>query len=157
YNFNAPFFYTNAAAGIDNQAVANTPIPIMRCPVAPDRGPYTYTFNFPPFPAITWQAWPADYTPLAGVSGGLGNYIGVTYSGKAGQGVLQQAVGTRLVQITDGLSNTLLLVEIAGRRRQYLNGKDSGVDLNSNFGQGGWADATSSGSSLSGSSQDGTV
>jgi prepilin-type N-terminal cleavage/methylation domain-containing protein len=157
YNFGAPFFYTNAAFGIDNQTVANTPIPIMRCPAAPDRGPYTYTFNFPPFPSFTWQAWPADYTPLAGVSGSLGNYLGVTYTGTAGQGVLQQDVGTRLIQITDGLSNTLLLVEIAGRRRQYLNGKDSGVDLNSNFGQGGWADATSSGSSLSGSSQDGTV
>jgi prepilin-type processing-associated H-X9-DG protein len=148
---------TNAAAGIDNQAVANTAIPVMRCPAAPDRGPYTFTFAFPGFPSFSWQAWPADYTPLAGVNSGLGTFIGVTYTGSQGQGVLQRDVGTSLMAITDGTSNTILITEIAGRRRLYRNGIDTGTDLDSNFGQGGWADATSSGSSLSGSSADGLV
>src|SRR5262245_55216486 len=109
YNFNAPFFFTNAAAGIDNQAVANTAIPVMRCPAAPDRGPYSFTFSFPGFPSFSWQAWPADYTPLAGVNSGLGNFIGVTYTGTQGQGVLQRDVGTSLMAILDGTSNTILI------------------------------------------------
>src|SRR5262245_39260855 len=45
YNFNAPFFYTNLAFGIDNQSVSNTPIAVFRCPSAPVRDPYTFTFN----------------------------------------------------------------------------------------------------------------
>jgi prepilin-type processing-associated H-X9-DG protein len=91
------------------------------------------------------------------VNAGLGSYIGIDYSGTRGQGVLQRDLGTRLVAITDGTSNTILVAEIAGRRRLWENGRDTGTDLSSNFGQGGWADATSSGSSLHGSSADGTV
>src|SRR6516164_773096 len=34
YNFAAPFFYTNAAFGIDNQAVANTQVKTFVCPAA---------------------------------------------------------------------------------------------------------------------------
>src|SRR5262249_21729886 len=46
YNFNAPFFYSNPAFGIDNQSVANTPIKLYNCPSAPTwLGPYTYTFT----------------------------------------------------------------------------------------------------------------
>src|SRR5262245_26967865 len=75
YNFNAPFFYSNPAYGIDNQAVANTPIKLFNCPAAVERPVYTYTFNYPGYPAITWQAAPADYSPLAGVSPYLAAYI----------------------------------------------------------------------------------
>src|SRR5262245_46848364 len=72
YSFAAPFFFSNAAAGIDNQSVANTPIKVWLCPAAPSRtGPYSYTFNFPGFPAISWQAYPADYSPVASVSPSL--------------------------------------------------------------------------------------
>jgi prepilin-type N-terminal cleavage/methylation domain-containing protein/prepilin-type processing-associated H-X9-DG protein len=157
YNFNAPFFYANAAAGINNQAVANTPVPILRCPAAPDRGPYTYTFNFPPFPVLTWQAWPADYGPVAGLTPTLVTYLGLTYSGTQTQGALQRDVGTAIMAITDGSSNTILVAEFGGRNELYQAGRDTGTTLSSEFGQGGWADATSSGSSLHGSSADGTV
>jgi len=157
YNYTAPFFYTNAAYGIDNQAVANTRIPLMRCPSAPDREAYTYTFSYPGYPSLSWQAWPADYSPVAGVTSSLASYLGVAYSGTSGQGVLQRDIGTPLVTIGDGTSNTILLAEMAGRRDLYRNGLATGTQLNSSFGQGGWADATSSGSSLQGSSQDGLV
>src|SRR6516164_4085443 len=75
YNLNAPFFYTNQAFGIDNQSVANTQIKIFNCPSAPIRsGPYSYTFNYPPYPPISWQAYAADYSPMAGVSSYLAAY-----------------------------------------------------------------------------------
>jgi prepilin-type N-terminal cleavage/methylation domain-containing protein/prepilin-type processing-associated H-X9-DG protein len=159
YNLNAPFFYTNAAFGIDNQSVANTFISTFRCPMAPERDAYTYTFNFPGFPAITWQAWPADYTPLERVDSSLAQFLGLPSSGNTLLGVLQPDQGTKMAAIVDGTSNTILISEIAGKNELYLAGsKDSGMPLSGFFGgEGGWADATSGASALYGSSADGTI
>jgi prepilin-type processing-associated H-X9-DG protein len=157
YNLSAPFFYVNTAFGINNQAVANTPIKIFICPSAPSRsGPYSYTFNFPGFPAISWQAYAADYTPLAGVSQSLASYLGLTTTSL--NGPLQRDVKTPILALTDGTSNTILLAEIAGKNQLFQAGRNTGTTLSGfNGGEGGWADATSSGSSLYGSSADGTV
>jgi prepilin-type N-terminal cleavage/methylation domain-containing protein/prepilin-type processing-associated H-X9-DG protein len=157
YNFGAPFFYSNPAFGIDNQAVANTPIKLYLCPSAPARsGPYSYTFSFPGFPSFSWQAYPADYTPLAGVSQSLAAYLGLTTASL--QGALQQDRGTPILGLTDGTSSTILLAEIAGKNELYQAGHDTGTSLSGFFGgEGGWADATSAGSALYGSSSDGTV
>jgi prepilin-type N-terminal cleavage/methylation domain-containing protein/prepilin-type processing-associated H-X9-DG protein len=157
YNFAAPFFFSNPAFGIDNQSVANTPLALFICPSVPPRsGPYTYTFNFPPFPSFTWQAYPSDYTPLAGVSQFLAGYLGLPTDGLAG--ALQQDKPTPIASLRDGTSNTILLAEIAGKNELYRAGTDTGTPLSGFFGgEGGWADATSSGSSLWGSSADGTV
>jgi prepilin-type N-terminal cleavage/methylation domain-containing protein/prepilin-type processing-associated H-X9-DG protein len=156
YNFAAPFFYTNAAFGIDNQAVANTQVKTFVCPAAPSRQPYTYTFNYPGYPPITWQAAPSDYTPLAGVSPALASYLGMSTGSLAG--ALQRDVPTPILSITDGTSGTILLAEVAGKNMLYQAGRNTGTTLSGFYGgEGGWADATSSGSSLYGSSADGTV
>ncbi len=157
YNFGAPFFYTNAAFGINNQAVANTPIKQYLCPSSPQRtGPYSYTFNYPGYPPTTWQAYAADYSPLAGVSNSLINYLGMTTSSTSG--ALQRDLPTKILALTDGTSNTILVAEIAGKSELFRNGKDVGQQLSGFYGGvGGWADATSSGSALYGSSADGTV
>jgi prepilin-type N-terminal cleavage/methylation domain-containing protein/prepilin-type processing-associated H-X9-DG protein len=157
YNFSAPFFYTNLAFGIDNQSVSNTQVKVFNCPAAPQRrGPYSYTFNFPPFPPFSWQAYPSDYSPLASVNPALAGFLGLTTSSLAGP--LRQDVGTRFEYITDGTSHTILSAEIAGKNELYQAGHDAGMTLSGFFGgEGGWADATSSGSALYGSSYDGTV
>jgi prepilin-type N-terminal cleavage/methylation domain-containing protein/prepilin-type processing-associated H-X9-DG protein len=157
YNFDAPFFYSNPAFGIDNQSVANTRLQLCICPSAPPRdGPYTYTFNFPPFPSFSWQAYASDYTPLAGVSQGLATYLGLPTTGLGG--VLQRDQKMPITWILDGTSNTILLAEIAGKNELWQAGKDTQTTLSGFFGgEGGWADATSAGSSLYGSSQDGKV
>jgi prepilin-type N-terminal cleavage/methylation domain-containing protein/prepilin-type processing-associated H-X9-DG protein len=157
YNFGAPFFYSNPAFGINNQAVANTPIKLYNCPSAPLRtGPYSYTFTFPGFPSFSWQAYAADYSPLAGVSQSLAAYLGLTTTSLGG--ALQQDVGTPILALTDGTSNTILLAEVAGKNELYRAGRDTGTTLSGFFGgEGGWADATSAGSSLMGSTGDGTV
>src|SRR5262245_58128068 len=157
YNFNAPFFFSNPALGIDNQADVNTKVKTFNCPSAPvPPGPYTYTFNFPPFPPFTWQAYPADYTPLAGVSQSLANYLGLTTTSLAG--ALQRDLRTPILMLTDGTSNTILLAEIAGKNDLWQAGRKTGTKLSGfNGGEGGWGDATSAGSSLYGSSGDGTV
>jgi prepilin-type N-terminal cleavage/methylation domain-containing protein/prepilin-type processing-associated H-X9-DG protein len=157
YDFNAPFFYTGN--GINNQAVSNTMIKTFICPSVPTRtGPYSYTFNYPGYPSTSWQAYPSDYTPLAGVSQYLAMYLGLPSTPTLLAGPLQENIPTRILVITDGTSNTILLAEIAGKNELYQAGKDTGTTLSGFYGgEGGWADATSSGSSLWGSSGDGTT
>jgi prepilin-type N-terminal cleavage/methylation domain-containing protein/prepilin-type processing-associated H-X9-DG protein len=156
YNFSAPFFYTNAQFGIDNQAVSNTPIKMFLCPSSPQRtGPYSYTFNFPGFPSFSWQAYAADYTPIAMVNSLLAKYLNLKTSDL--NGALSPDKGTSILSITDGTSDTILLAEIAGKNELFQDGHDTGTTLSGFFGgEGGWADATSAASNLYGSSLDGT-
>src|SRR5262245_57907138 len=156
YNMNAPFFYVNVPAGINNQAVANTKIKIFNCPSAPRREPYSYTFNFPPFPSFSWQAHAADYSPVAGLNAALVSYLALPAGSYTG--ALSRDINTPIAAITDGTSNTILIAEMAGKDDLYQNGKKTGTKLTGlNGGMGGWADATSAGSSLHSSSADGTV
>ena len=80
YNFSAPFYYSNLAYGINNQAVANTQLTVFQCPSTRSRGPYTYTFNYPGYPSITWRASPSDYSPVASVTSSLSTYLALNYS-----------------------------------------------------------------------------
>jgi prepilin-type N-terminal cleavage/methylation domain-containing protein/prepilin-type processing-associated H-X9-DG protein len=160
FDLNLPFF-AGPAIGIPtakNQDVSNTPIKTFICPSAPARsGPYTYTFNFPPFPSLTWQAYPSDYTPLSGVSPILASFLSLP-TGAALEGALAADVRRPIMAITDGTSNTILSAEIAGKDKLWRAGKSTGQQLSGfNGGMGGWADATSGGSALYGSSADGTT
>jgi prepilin-type processing-associated H-X9-DG protein/prepilin-type N-terminal cleavage/methylation domain-containing protein len=158
YDFDVPFFYSDPARGIDNQKVANTPLPFCRCPSAPERGAYTYTFNYPGYPAITWQAWPADYSPVAGVGLSLNSYLGLGYTSEQLAGALDADRFTPISALRDGTSQTILIAEMAGKNDLWQNGKSTGQKLSGFFGgQGGWADATSGASRLYGSTQDGTI
>jgi prepilin-type N-terminal cleavage/methylation domain-containing protein/prepilin-type processing-associated H-X9-DG protein len=160
FDLNLPF-YAGPAIGMPNarnQEVSNTPIKTFLCPSSPARsGPYSYTFNFPPYPAITWQAYASDYTPLSGVSPALATFLTLTATGTALEGALAMDV-RRSVLLPDGTSNTILIAEIAGKDQLYRAGRATGQQLIGNAGgMGGWADATSSGSALHGSSNDGTT
>jgi prepilin-type N-terminal cleavage/methylation domain-containing protein/prepilin-type processing-associated H-X9-DG protein len=160
YNFDAPFFYANPAYGIDNASVAATAIADFLCPSAPPRtGPYTYTF---PSPAFTWQAYAADMTPLARVSGGrpednpsLVAYLGLALTPSQCAAALDQDARVSLAKIEDGTSKTLFLVEAAGKNDLWQSGRKNGQLSGWPAGQGGWADATSGGSVFHGSSGDG--
>jgi prepilin-type N-terminal cleavage/methylation domain-containing protein/prepilin-type processing-associated H-X9-DG protein len=158
YKFSAPFSYSNPAYGIDNVAVSATRVPLFICPSTPPRfGPYTYTFNYPGYPAQTWQAYAADCTPLASVSEYLTGYLGMTTTADQRAGALDQDNRTSPAKISDGTSKTVLLVEAAGRNDLWQAGKKHGQLNGFVGGQGGWADATSSGSLLLGSSGDGVT
>ena len=158
YNLSVPFFYSDPAAGIDNQAVANTPLDFCRCPSAPQRGPYTYTFNYPGYPSITWEAWPADYSPVAAVSSSLDSYLVLGYTSDQLAGALEPDKFTPISALRDGTSQTILIAEMAGKNDLRRKGGITGLKLSGFFGgQGGWADATSGASMLYGSTYDGTI
>jgi prepilin-type N-terminal cleavage/methylation domain-containing protein/prepilin-type processing-associated H-X9-DG protein len=159
YTFDAPFFYENQSFGINNQTIVNTQLKVFQCPTTPDRPePYSYTFNFPPYPSFTWQSSPSDYSPVNNVNQFLASFLGLTQSGSQLEGVLRADLGTRIAQVTDGTSNTILLAEIAGKNLLWQAGQFTGQPLSGFFGgEGGWGDATSGASALYGSSADGTV
>lgn len=158
YNLDAPFFYSSPAYGIDNQKVANTSLGFCRCPSAPRRGPYTYTFAYPGYPSVSWQAWPADYSPVAAVSFSLSSYLGLAYTSHQLAGALQPDKFTPISAFRDGTSQTILIAEMAGKNDLWQKGRNTGRKLSGFFGgQGGWADATSGASALYGSTHDGAI
>lgn len=156
YNYAAPF-YDQA-----NQAVIRTRLKISQCPSAPTRSdtqdPYTATIPIGPNQSISWEASPADYTPLRAVG------VVLVSSGYCSNNTPPADLTAALVpdyrrslnDITDGTSNTILLAEVAGRPQLWQAGRNSGalVDVNST-GFGGWGDGFSVPTFFS-SSNDGT-
>jgi len=159
YSFSAPFFYSQPAYGIDNQSVTNTRIETFLCASAPQRtAPYSYTFSYPGYPSMTWQAFPADLTPLASVDANLATYLDLTITGDQLKAALDSDTRTSLAKLTDGTSKTALLFEAAGKNDLWRAGNRTGQQLSGFFaGQGGWNDSTSGGSVLWGSSSDGAT
>jgi prepilin-type N-terminal cleavage/methylation domain-containing protein len=151
FNLAYPFYDTMNS---NNQAVANTQIPIFNCPSAPTRsGPYTAMYMMGSM-MVTGQAYPADYSSILGIDQSLANYLGLTVSQLSG--ALQPDINTKITSILDGTSNTMLIKEIAGKAELYQDQKDARQQLSGNYGGfGGWCDPTSSCSMMYGSSADG--
>jgi prepilin-type N-terminal cleavage/methylation domain-containing protein len=122
FGFNHPNNFTNA----------QTLIPGFLCPSAPPgatRLGYSATAGVPPD-----RYAPIDYVPvlnsvntthpdLIGVQGSP--YFGMTTvpADTSGQGVLGNSVWRRIGDVLDGTSNTLLLIECAGRTQLHEHGK----------------------------------
>ncbi len=89
---------------------------------------------------------PGDYGSVNAVrrrfytANGIGNIFPSGPTGAAGDevpGALQRVIDTPLLSITDGLSNTILIGEDAGRPSLYQNGQNTGVTVTDGW---GWAD-----------------
>jgi prepilin-type N-terminal cleavage/methylation domain-containing protein/prepilin-type processing-associated H-X9-DG protein len=141
-----------------NMAVISTPVKIMQCPSSPSQGAL-YTGNLPKDalfkgqPAYVWQASATDYGVTTGVLGSGWALIVGTNAGGNREGALSANSMTRIVDITDGTSNTILLGEFAGKPAVYRKGQQ--VAPTGNPG-GGWGDAFNGENWLQGSLYDGT-
>ena len=136
-----------------NQAVTSTRIKGFVCPSNPsssDTTPYTYTLS--PFPA--WQAASGDYGPLSGVDLGLATTLTGFPTGNL-TGILQLDREARIAEVTDGLSNTTLIVEVAGRPARWRASSKDSAPQTYYSGAGGWNDATTGNAKLYGSPGDG--
>ncbi|WP_168219201.1 DUF1559 domain-containing protein [Limnoglobus roseus] len=113
-----------------------------------------------PFDGAAW-----DYTNTWGLSSGLRNYLNaqagssIYPDSNSGMGVIGND-GSRMAQVTDGTSNTLLISECANRPEYWVKGKqNSGTPPSGGIGAGQvsggvWADHQK-GFSIDGSSADG--
>ena len=153
YDVTKPSF---AAAGgpAANQAVTSTRIKGFVCPSNPAAGdPTPYSYTLPGYP-VTWQAASGDYGPLRGVDATLAAALSGFPTGDL-SGVLQNDKVARIAQVTDGLSNTTLIVEIAARPARWRSGAKDSAPQTYYTGGGGWNDASTGNAALYGSGADG--
>jgi prepilin-type N-terminal cleavage/methylation domain-containing protein/prepilin-type processing-associated H-X9-DG protein len=113
----------------ETASVINTPLKVFVCPSAPG-GDRIARVTGPP----SWTAAPADYGANAGISI---NQIRQTYLDPETRNSPAGPTGGALTHVTDGTSNTLLVLECAGRPDQYEMGRF--VQSGRNSLEAGWA------------------
>jgi prepilin-type N-terminal cleavage/methylation domain-containing protein/prepilin-type processing-associated H-X9-DG protein len=128
---NLPPNYGTNPAGAAN-------VPVYQCPSTPphvvDYGPYFVSVGFPNRGAALLGA--TDYAVIKGISGGFASKCcpAGTLSGNTGT-LGTKSTNRKLIDIKDGTSNTILVVEDAGRHQVYA--RNMGVTPNGP-GQVGW-------------------
>ena len=117
-----------------NQQAVMTNVPTLRCPSAPDRDGFEWTVLVDYANATTTTATLSvrdffkgavtDYANIGGVGTQLNDALPVAsrLSDPGNCGILK-TTAVKLAEVTDGLSNTILLGECAGRPKLYQNGR----------------------------------
>lgn len=121
-----------------NLTTAQTVFKVFKCPSAPDaRKPSTIVT-----PNVVFG--PGDYGSINAIrrrfytANGIPNFpVPGTAAGDEALGLLQKVVDTPIAAVLDGLSNTMMIGEAAGRPNMYRKGKDTGSTTADGH---GWAD-----------------
>jgi prepilin-type N-terminal cleavage/methylation domain-containing protein/prepilin-type processing-associated H-X9-DG protein len=116
-----------------NLAITSQKIKIFECPSTAngerlDGDPQTSTWNIV---AIT------DYAAVTGVAA-YANPSSVPAASLGRPGIMQKNFTIKISGVSDGLSNTLTVVESAGRPQIYRNGKSFGTVPTNKVNGGGW-------------------
>jgi prepilin-type N-terminal cleavage/methylation domain-containing protein len=124
-----------------NSPALFSPVPVFVCPSTPnapsDYGPYFAPLGFP---ANTPYILPrTDYIPLRGLHSSLAVCVGLpsanTHNAMLGT---DDPISKRRIQfseVRDGLTNTICLIELAGKQNLFFRGRPTGaVSLNSFYG-----------------------
>lgn len=134
---------------VQNFTPLTNPVKTLMCPSAPLRPTLPYNV-----PSSKYRALPAgvtsiqmgrtDYTAASNASGTWVTQSIGTQNISRGPGILEYNIATKMSGVTDGTSNTMLLVENAGRPYRYGTGFiKRGADRDGNGAAGGWGDPDS--------------
>ena len=164
YNFNQMF---NTASNI---AVLQTQLKVMQCPSTPTQN-RSETISLPPnaipgYPAATFTTAAGDYSVISGVTSvGWDSVVGAPSGGdREGMLATPPLKSSRISGVFDGVSNTLLLVELAGRPEAWqtnIRVATNGFPVVPNSGNAntvgaGWGNPYNGENWISGSLYDGT-
>jgi prepilin-type N-terminal cleavage/methylation domain-containing protein/prepilin-type processing-associated H-X9-DG protein len=137
-----------------NLAAGAKEIKTFLCPTVPLRNPTTFAIDHPPRPAMNFDEplAPTDYEACMGVKANINeNLYGTTATSRS---VMFRDSSIRITDITDGSSNTIMVVECAARPLVFFGRQAFPDEFND---QGiGWIDSEG-GFSLDGSNIDGTI
>ena len=147
----APF--TALGGPPNNQTVTSTRVKAFTCPSNPDGAAPASNYTLPGFG--TWQIMPGDYGPIRGVDPALAASL-TNFPTANLAGMFQVDKKTKIAEVTDGLSNTIMMPEIAGRPFLWRAGRKDATPQTFHNGSGGWNDATCSNAVLNGSPADGS-
>lgn len=121
-----------------NPTAAGVPVKTYQCPSVPDRRDVTAAVAKPPRPAMTFPVplAPTDYEAIMGVQTTINPSL---YMGENRRSVMYRNSQVKMTQISDGTSNTVMVVECAARPAVY---RRRSVDQSVMNDQGyGWADS----------------
>jgi prepilin-type N-terminal cleavage/methylation domain-containing protein/prepilin-type processing-associated H-X9-DG protein len=158
------FDNTVNSKGAKNKDIVNTRISILQCPSAPDPERLDGVPEISPWEPVVGA--PSDYAPTIFVDRRLkdAGLVDVAATGtvmpppksSSGLGLLAYNVVTRLADITDGLSKTIMYAESAGRPQIYRGGRPVENFPTARVNGGGWCRPASD-MSIDGSSGDGVT
>jgi prepilin-type N-terminal cleavage/methylation domain-containing protein/prepilin-type processing-associated H-X9-DG protein len=136
-----------------NLTAAVYPVRLFQCPSTGQRLPITAAIAKAPRPALTFASplAPTDYEAIMGVQASINPTLYATAA--TNRSVLFRNSAVRIVEITDGTTQTIVVVEAAARPLVYRN-RQPRHDLNNDQGI-GWIDSEG-GFSLDGATADGS-
>jgi prepilin-type N-terminal cleavage/methylation domain-containing protein len=132
--------------GTNSPSSLNT-VPVFICPSTPDApsnyGPYFAPLGFPA--GVEYRMPRTDYAPFRGLHSSLAVCAGLpsanTHNAMLGSENILNKGTVKFAEVTDGLSNTLCFIEIAGKQKWYFRGQafpgnayGAGLGLNSFYG-----------------------
>jgi prepilin-type N-terminal cleavage/methylation domain-containing protein len=131
-----------------NIGIATRSVAVFRCPSTPAAGKVSIPMSpdndsaRPAIPVLKVNLGTTDYEVVTGVKAGVISPDPYATSGQNSRGILDKDLVTRLKQVTDGMSKTILVVESGGRPHVYRAGQiaqTNGVpDVSQSV---GWADS----------------
>jgi prepilin-type N-terminal cleavage/methylation domain-containing protein/prepilin-type processing-associated H-X9-DG protein len=148
-NLYSTYHWNLFSADQANQPLMSRPLKLFQCPSAPEQNRYYTAPPFSPAPDGKKAAC-GDYAPTWGVN----PVLATTAADYAVRGVLVPEQWSRLTDITDGTSTTILLTEDAGRPALWQAGRQIAGSEQAVKG-GAWA-GPNNGFIVDGSTPDGT-
>jgi prepilin-type N-terminal cleavage/methylation domain-containing protein/prepilin-type processing-associated H-X9-DG protein len=148
------FDFNKDCADVANQPAVNSQLAVMLCPSAPDRPtPWTVTGS------ITFAV--CDYTAMNNIDTLVAQWLycngdATCASRFPRDAILAQNKVSKIVDVTDGMSNSIMLTECAGRPNTWRAGKLTGSVQGNSAGGAGWAHFENS-YSFWGKNSDGTT
>jgi prepilin-type N-terminal cleavage/methylation domain-containing protein/prepilin-type processing-associated H-X9-DG protein len=141
----------NWSAPLNRTAVA-LQLKVLQCPSAtwPDRLDYNPDGD----PAFNGFVATGDYSGIYGISQ---NLLAAGLVDDANPGILSKTENVRLIDVTDGLSNTIYLTESASKPYLYRAGKLAGIPPTTFVQGGGWCRPATDIPWLEGLTPDGTA
>jgi prepilin-type N-terminal cleavage/methylation domain-containing protein/prepilin-type processing-associated H-X9-DG protein len=127
-----------------NLTTSQTTFKLFKCPSAPDSRRQAGSVMYGPGDYATMNAVRRRFYTANSIT----NFpVAGSGAGDEAEGAMKKVTDTAIVGISDGTSNTILLVESAGKPNLYRKGKDTGLNTADGW---GWADPDAAGISLDG-------